>query len=94
MARFAPSPCAMIRAAYKTHNRRVRNMGNAEVMARMDEREELVKTRDSLQARWEMAMHAVLMAKMNVSSAESAYLAACQDVFDHDQQTRAQGVAK
>lgn len=69
-------------------------MTNAEVLARMDERSELVKTRDRLQERWEAAQHAATMAKVNAASAESAYMAACQDVWDHDQQTRAQGVAK
>ena len=69
-------------------------MGNTEVLTRMDEREKLVETRDRLQERWEMAQHAAVMARVNAESAESAYMAACQDVWNHDQQTRAQGVAK
>ena len=66
----------------------------AEVMNRMDERAKLVEACDRLQERWEMAMHDVLTAKANAASAEAAHMAACQDVWDHDQQTRAQGVGK
>ena len=68
-------------------------MSNA-TLVRMDERAALVKARDKAQERWESAQHAAVMARLNAESAESAYMAACHEVWEHDQQTRAQGVAK